>query len=205
MFNLTGLFDGSPPPPLGGCTIQWSLTGPTSDSAGFLTLNGGSIPRNWPVQYYASGYSQAEGAIWFAPGQPLTVAASGDTVPAFGPRTVTSPPFVPLLSPAITGGAATIPASQDLQLTWCGGQSGATMMLTLAGGGDPDALYPTLTCAWDAALGQGTIAQALLTQAQGFPEYALIYGQANTTSFVAGGYAVSVSAMMYGAATVTFE
>jgi hypothetical protein len=139
----------------------------------------------------------------FAPGQTLTVAASGATVPAFGPQSVTAPGTFTVSAPTwASGSAPTVSASSDLALAWTGGQSGALVTFELTGDNQSVRGYMVLSCAWDATLGQGAVPHALLAQMVGFsqdPPSGNWYGgfaQQTTTKFNAGAYVVALSAVV---------
>ncbi len=60
-------------------------------------------------------------------------------------------------------------------------------------------------CQWDAATGQGTVPQTVLSglanQAGGY----LLYGQYLTTTFTAGSYSVSLIAVPFDGGAASFE
>ena len=188
---------------LSTCTPQMVFGG--GDDAGNLTIAGGSIPTGRTVSNMGNGvYSDAAMGSWFTGGQTLTVSASGGMVPAFGPQPVTAPPFAELTSPQVPdAGVIVIPTSADLTLSWTAGQSGATWTITMG----YETSDKSLECGWDASLGQGTIPQAMLglLVAGGSGPATANYGQTMTTTFTAGMYDVTESAMTYSQRAVTFQ
>jgi hypothetical protein len=136
------------------------------------------------------------------PGESVTVAAAGGMVPAFGPEAVTAPTMITLTAPLdADGGAVAISTSSDLTVSWAGGQSGATVFVTM---GAPLG-FPTLSCMWDATLGQGTVPHALLSQLGDQGSSSMTYGQQATRTFVAGAYTLSEQAVLDAVAMVSFQ
>jgi hypothetical protein len=139
----------------------------------------------------------------FNAGQTLTVTASGGTVPAFGPVAVGAPDLTELVQPPVStdGGVTTIPTTSDLPVQWTGGQSGATMtLLALANANGGAYTY----CTWNGSDGKGIIPAAALKPFSG-GSGAFYYGQYNVTSFSAGPYAITVTALPFAAGNVTFQ
>jgi hypothetical protein len=182
----------------------------SSDSAGTLTISGGSIPAGTTLtaSLVDGSYGDSVVGTWFSAGDSLSVSATGAMVPAFGPDSITAPPLIALTAPQLADGDAgisTIPTSTDLTLAWSGGQSGATM--TLFAGAEVS--FSFIDCSWDASLDTGTVPQSLLAQlaslsqnaGQGFVQY----GQQSNVTFVAGPYTITQSAMLYTGATVNFQ
>jgi hypothetical protein len=144
----------------------------------------------------------AQGGTLFAAGQTLSVAGSGGTVPAFGPQSVTAPGTITVTAPSWAGGSApVVSASSDLALAWTGGQSGATVTFTMAASNQSGRSYMSLSCAWDASSGQGTVPHALFGPMTGFSEepggsWYTAFAQETTTTFSAGAYVVALSAVV---------
>jgi len=197
----------------GGCTVTgsgacayYSCTGSMQQngvSAGTLVVSG---PWLMPPVTLAPGandfYEYTSSSPGFTAGQTITVTASGAVVPAFGPDGVVAPQLTQLTSPSISpdGGTTVIPTGVDLQLTWSGGQAGATMLFQAAGSNGQDYTY----CTWNGTDGQGTVPAATLKPFSGTSGY-LFYGQYNSTSFFAGPYAISLTALPYTGGAVSFQ
>jgi hypothetical protein len=125
-------------------------------------------------------------------------------VPAFGPQPVTAPPFAELTNPQVPdAGSVVFPTSADLTLTWTAGQAGATWTITMG----YESSYDSLECTWDAALGQGTIPQAALSQlaASGTGPATANYGQTASTKFSTGVYDITESALTYTQRAIAFQ
>jgi hypothetical protein len=147
-------------------------------------------------------YTGTSGVTEFTAGQTLTVSASGATVPAFGPESVTAPAMIALTSPAATGsGAYTITTSADLAVSWTAGQAGAQILFE--GVNSSGTSY--FTCTWDASVGSGTVPHAVMTGLAGQTGGFLAYGQSTMTTFSAGAYSISLYALPYGGGTATFQ
>jgi hypothetical protein len=180
-----------------------STTNPSGDSAGTLTISGGSLGMQavLPGTGNIYQYTGASGVTEFTAGQTLTVTASGATVPAFGPESVTAPAMIGLTAPAATGGAYTISTASDLAVTWTGGQAGAQVLFEgVVGSGTS-----YFSCTWDAAPGSATVPHAVLTGLAGQSGAFLAYGQVTTTTFTAGAYTISLAALPYGGGNLTFQ
>jgi len=199
-----------------GCTVVTSgscmvstctpmMAFPSGDDAGILSISGGAIPAGAAIMNFGDGaYSYSAGGTIFTPGQLLTASTTGATVPAFS-HSVTAPALVTLTAPTLAadGGATTIPISIDLAVSWTGGEAGGTM--TLQGGGDGGGTYSSVSCAWDATVGHGTVPHALLGKLAGQTDSFLQYGQETKTTFMAGAYSITESATLYSQASVTFQ
>jgi hypothetical protein len=189
---------------MGGCTLLTCQQAPSfGDDAGTLTISGGSIPVATTVANQGNGaYSYSAIGPDFAAGTTLTVSGTGGMVPAFGSQSVTAPPFVTLTAPMVDdAGTSTVSTSADLVVTWSGGVSGATMSLQLGA----DLTFSSITCMWDASLGQGTVPQALLGSMAGAGQGYVEYGQANVNTFTSGAYSIEESAMLYSLGTVQLQ
>lgn len=198
----------------GGCTVTssgacayYACPTPTQMngvSAGTITVTGPWLGT--PVTMTPGGgtnvYQYTSSSPGFSAGQTLTVTASGATVPAFGPEAVVAPQLTQLTSPAVAtdGGTTIIPTGADLPITWNGGQPGATMILEAAASNGQSYTL----CTWNGTAGQGVVPSAALQPFSGQTGF-LVYGQYNATSFSAGPFAISLTALPYTGGTVTFE
>jgi hypothetical protein len=191
-FFLPSSTPGCPFTTYGACQYSpCGYLGATGVSTGTITLSGGTLAAPVQVPVGTGGaYAYAPTSALFMAGQTLTASASGDVVPAWGPVSVVAPSAATLVSPA---SGATIPSTQDLTVTWSGGQSGARVRVT----GAPSVGFGAyFECDWDASLGQGVIPQALLTALAGqSPNVSVGQSQLAITTVDAGGYAVSVEAV----------
>jgi hypothetical protein len=175
---------------------------PSGLNAGTLTISGGSLGAAIPVtpdptynyQYQANG-------VLFTGGQTLTVRGSGGTVPPFGPISVVAPGLPALLTPVATSTTYTISTKSDMKVAWTGGAAGAQLIFEAASGNS--ASY--FTCEWPASAGVGVVPQAMLAPLGGQTNGYLIYGQYTATSFAAGPYSISASALPYSGSMATFE
>jgi len=174
---------------------------PTDVSAGTLTISGGSLGSVVVMPGTGNSYSYTSAAT-FSPGQTLTVTASGATVPAFGPESVTAPAVAVLTVPAATSGTYMISTAADLSLVWTGGQAGAQLIVEGTSSGTPQSYF---TCTWDASLGQATIPHAILAGLAGQTNGYFIYGQFTTTNFTAGGYSISESALPFAGGMANYQ
>jgi hypothetical protein len=200
------------PTSTGPCTIyNCPFPNPLpGDSAGTLTISGGSIPAGTtmlPIPAQSNSYGSSLSGSFVAGGDTVTVSATGATVPAFGPHSVTAPGSIDVTSPAVTGASPiVISTSSDLTVTWTGGQSGATVSLSAAT--ETITVGPVIDCEWDAAAGQGVVPQSLLGQI-GTGQGSMSLVQRVTTTFSAGPYLVSLHAdvrkVAQTSAVVTFQ
>lgn len=198
----------------GGCTVTGSgacayYACPTPQpqngvSAGTITVSGPWLTTPVAMAPAAGSnlYQYTSSSPGFTAGQALSVTASGGDVPPFGPETVVAPLLTQLTSPAIAtdGGTTIIPTGADLPITWNGGQTGATMILEAYSSNGLDYTY----CSWSGSAGQGIIPAAVLKPLSGMTGF-FVYGQYNVTSFSAGPFAISLTALPYTGAGVTFQ
>jgi len=196
-----------------GCTVttsgscsSYSCTGtaqnPVGDSAGTLTISGGSIGSAVTVMPDSSNnYEYEATGSLFSAGQTLTVSASGATVPAFGPISVVAPALPVLSAPAAASGTYTIPTTADLDVAWTGSSAGGEIIFE--GAASDSTSY--FTCVWSASLGEATVPQAMLTSLKGQTAGYLVFGQYAATNFSAGAYSISASALPYSGGTASFE
>jgi hypothetical protein len=188
----------------GACSLsQCSMVVSSGDDAGNLTIGGGGIPPGTVVMNEGDGlYNYSALGPVLSAGQEVSVSGAGGTgVPAFGPQKVTTPSMITLTAPSLAsdGGATSIATSSDLTVSWTGGQAGAAVTFTLNDG----LALQSVTCTWDATLGQGTIPQAFLGKLSG-AGYAT-YAQQNATTFTAGAYTITASAALTAGGLVTYQ
>jgi hypothetical protein len=198
-----------------GCTVttsgacsSYSCAGtaqnPIGDSAGTLTISGGSIAASVTVTPDPSNnYDYEAAGTLYTAGQTLTVTASGATVPACGPISVVAPGLPVLTAPAAASGAYTLSASADLNVAWSAGASAANSQIIFEAGSNDGASY--FMCVWSASLGNATVPQAMLTPLTGQTTGFLIYGQYAATNFTAGAYSIAAAALPYSGGTASFE
>ncbi len=198
----------------GGCTITGSgacayyscpnSMQPNGVSAGTITMSDPTLvpPLTVTPMGTTNFYEYSSSSAGFFAGQTITLTASGATVPPFGPENVVAPQLTQITSPPIyaDGGTTVIPTGADLVVTWSGGQAGATMLLEAASGNGTDYTY----CTWNGSDGKGIVPAATLKPFSGTSGY-FIYGQYNTTSFFAGPYAISLTALPYTGGAVSFQ
>ena len=137
--------------------------------------------------------------ITFASGDVLMVSGSGADVPKLSAQ-ITSPSSINV-SPAPPSSLST---SQDLTLTWSGGESGASVAVGIERSGFNDSL--TVSCTFDATAGTGTVPKALLSQIQtGSPNGDLLVGQFRQTTFTAGAFVIQLYAVQSQDFPITFQ
>jgi hypothetical protein len=181
------------PKTAGAC--QYSLNcgiaaGPTV-GAGTLTISGGPLTATVHPNQGTAGYHiyfPPDGGV-LSPGQTFTASASGDVVPAWGPVSVVAAPPATLISPM---DGATVASTQDLPVTWSGGQPGARFRVSLSA---TIGFGQFVECEWDATLGHGVIPAVALATALPNTTASLTQSQVTGTSLDAGGYAVRVEAV----------
>lgn len=138
----------------------------------------------------------------FAPGQTLSVVASGGAVPAFGPASIVAPALPTLLAPVLSApnGAESLsyvlPTTTDLAVSWSGSTPGARILFWLSPGGAL-AANDMYTCEWPASDGQGTVPQSILAAlATESPDGGYVtFGQYATTTFTVGEYSITETAL----------
>jgi len=184
----------------GGCVFYGCTPGTASygDSAGTLKVTGSGGTFTGPATMTPSprGFYESGSSSYLSAGQTLTVTASGGVVPAFGPQSVVLPPIPTLTAPT----EFDIPTKSDLQVTWTGGQMGATFELKGGSGGQG-----SFACSWDATLGQGVVASSILVGLETNVGGGISYGQHATTSFAAGRYQIDLEALAFSTTTVVFQ
>jgi len=222
--------DLAPPSPL--CTVQGSDAGScvvttcsagdggaagdaASDAgpvvlptAGTLTVTGGAFgDSGTPLDPSHGGpyFYNTTGAM-FAAGETLGVSASGGAVPAFAEQTVIAPATIVLswTQPAGDAGGLVIPTSQDLVVTWTGGLAGSHVVFKTTAF---STATTSIACVWDAAAGQGTIPQSVLSSlstATSAPGAASWYQQ-TVTAFDGGAWPIRLSAETLSGSAVHFQ
>jgi len=189
-----------PPPDDGGATR----------SAGTLTIAGGFLDGSVQVEPGADGMymwnTPYAGDDLFAPGQAMTVRASGAQVPAFGPESIVGPAPLALTAPMLPsdGGRYALSTSQDLIVGWTGGSPGDRVMVQ-ASGFDSSFAQVMAECYFDASAQQGTVPHAAMAYLQGLSQGVLIWGAVHGRIFAAGDASVRLSATNYDYAWVTLQ
>lgn len=191
----------------GACAYYSNCTGgPMQNgvSAGTLTVMDPWLmpPISLTPQSGNNAYQYVSSSPGFTAGQTLTVSSSGDTVPAFGPVSVVAPELALLDEPPLDtdGGTTVIPTSSDLVVAWRAGEPGATMVFEAASNNSGS----YTTCTWNGGDGKDIVPAALLQPFAGQSGY-VFYGQYNVTSFSAGPYAISLTALPFSGGVVTFQ
>jgi hypothetical protein len=214
-------FYAGPTSPLPGCTtgtfgacstyvcpqgnVEPQDAGPTTPSptAGTLTIQTTTLGT---VQVPPSGgsYQYTPNGALFTPGDTLGVAASGGDVPAFPVQHIAAPGLPTLVAPYVNqdGGTLTIPTTQDLTVTWTGGQSGARFAVQ-ADSNFASPGYAQLFCFWDAPLGQGVVPKAALAQVAGGGGTFFWYQTLDAT-FDAGAWSISLEALSGSGQAATY-
>jgi hypothetical protein len=116
-----------------GDAVDHSTTGhytfpvSASVSAGTIALVGDQrsallVPEAKPLAKGGSsvGYALSPDSMHFAPGDALTITASGDTVPAFSAE-ITVPNSITLTQPDLFSSSLTVVRSKDFPVAWTGG------------------------------------------------------------------------------------
>jgi hypothetical protein len=214
--ELSAEFGPTPPAicgaSVGECTVVTAECdgGPPWQSAGVITIRGPGfgVATVMPASdgYYEFGIASPDGGppFAFAAGDRLCVSASGAAFAAFPDLPVDMPAEMALLSPTFPPVDTTplpVSSSQDLNLTWAAGASGAKFAISLnAPGGMPFTQY--VSCAFDAAAGRGTIPQSAMAALAGQYVVVNLYSQ-RTVSYAVGSNVISVEAWtMYGGGAV---
>lgn len=191
----------------GACAYYSNCTGgPMQNgvSAGTLTVTGPWLmpPISVTPQSGNNAYQYVSSSPGFTAGQTLTVSASGAMVPAFGPVSVVAPQLTEIVQPPVDtdGGTTVIPTGGDLVVVWNGGQAGATMVFEAASNNSGS----YTTCTWNGGDGKDIVPAALLQPFAGQSGY-VFYGQYNVTTFSAGPYAISLTALPFSGGAVAFQ
>ena len=214
--SVGAVFDGTPVPAApcqvttmyGACVVYtWpsSSDAGAAPGAGTLTLAAPSLEGGVTVDAGTAGlYELGTPGPLFAPGDMLTVTASGGVVPAFGPQGVTAPGALTLTSPIPDGGAVAVPTSSDFGFAWTGGSEKSAAVLT-ASGVTGDGSVVLVRCSYVAITGEGILPSPVLTAVRGLSQGTLGWGQANLATFDAGAWSVTLLAEAYGATPATFQ
>lgn len=176
-------------------------------SAGAITVSGSvfgalAMTPN-PNGTYTPVLMASTGAPVVADGEILTFSAPGADVPAFQ-QSVIAPGCVAMTVPGSPDGGSeygsyVISTAADLQISWTGGESEAFVGVTLTGGQRNGASYVSVSCSFDATLGQGTIPQQALASLAGEAGGFFFY-QERRNSLQAGSYHVQTIARNFGSA-----
>jgi hypothetical protein len=132
-------------------------------SAGTLTLTADGVTAVATEQSVAGAVSYESG-MRFAPGDIVTIRASGAVVPAFS-LTVSIPGPTTFVLPATDAASLTIVRSQDLPLAWTGGDPSNGLVLVTINEGAEDATNTTgtfINCVLPAGAGSGVVPASLL-------------------------------------------
>ncbi len=168
-------------------------------SAGTLTLSGPTNPSTGPtVTLGPQGYVAYYPTL-FDDGDLFGVSASGAQVPAFAEQKVTMPGMIALTAPS------SIPTTQDLTLTWVGGEANARVFI------DVEEAVTTKSgtalaanCYFDAQSGSGVVPKDLLAKFQGLGGGYIFWGHERDTIFNAGSYPIRLSAYQYAYHPATY-
>jgi hypothetical protein len=208
--NALASSTGCEPVTVGPCLISTNACDPPAPcdipGAGTIMLGedafGASVvSRENPDRTYTS--IEIFSGVWFVGGDLLTFQAAGGDVPPFQ-QDVVGPGCIAMTAPAgpsIPDGGAfptyTISTAQDLQLAWAGGESGAFVGATLIAGPTNSAAEVSISCSFDASLGQGAVPQQALAALAGETGRFFIY-QERRASLVAGSYQLETIARNFG-------
>jgi hypothetical protein len=146
-----------------------------------------------------AGYAFAEynNTLWDG-SQTITIAAAGDSIPAFS-STLHSPTAVTVTAPLpASNGSYTVNRASDLIVSWSGGNAGDLLIVEVAAG-----VFGTLTCAFDATLGTGTIPSSTLSALPSGQAVLGIFSGRRDTKTV-GAYTVRIRVESEGRTTGTF-
>jgi hypothetical protein len=186
----------------GACTL-WTCelaTQPstfTYRSAGTLTVTGGVVDVSMEKGGDFYGFNDPA-EVLFVGGESLTVAASGDEVPAFSTALV-APELFELLSPELLDGTV-VSRAQDFGVTWEQGLSHGTVAVSLSGTYEPaDLLSAYIECTAPASDGALVVPSSLLLE---LPSGAGTFSAVNreVVELDAGDYPVRVAFSTIGAA-----
>jgi len=214
--SLGAVFDGTPvleaacrgTTVYGACVVYTCPSDPDAGpapGAGTLTFAAPSLEGGVTVDAGATGlYEVATQAPLFSAGDTLTVAASGGAVPAFGPQGVAAPGAITLTSPMPDGGALAVPTSSDFAFAWTGGSVESVAILT-ASGVTSDQSLVLVRCSYVGITGEGILPSPVLVAVRGLSQGTLGWGQANTATFDAGPWSVTLLAGAYGSTPATFQ
>jgi hypothetical protein len=214
--SLGAVFDGTPigasrcrlATTYGACAVYTcpsAADAGATPTAGTLTFSAPSLDAGVTVDADSTGlYAASTPGALFAPGDALSVTASGGAVPAFGPLAVTAPGSIALTSPVTDGGAIDVPTGSDLAFAWTGGGIDSVATLTAAGEAADGSLV-VARCSYVAITAEGVIPTQVLASLKGLSQGALDWGQANTATFDAGAWSITLLAGSYGSTPATFQ
>ena len=214
--SVGAVFDGTPVPAApcqvttvyGACVVSTCPSGADAGAApgaGTLTFAAPSLEGGVTVDAGAAGfYELGTPGPLFAPGDMLTVTASGGVVPAFGPLGVMAPGAITLTSPDPGGGAVVVPTSSDFGFAWTGGSAESAAVLT-ASGVTGDGSVVLVRCSYVAITGEGILPSPVLAAVRGLSQGTLGWGQASLATFDAGAWSVTLLAEAYGSIPATFQ
>ncbi|MFO0618925.1 MAG: hypothetical protein U0414_40425 [Polyangiaceae bacterium] len=178
--------------PSGDCVVKTYVRAPrlgrrtAFHSAGDISIAGGTESLLLhPDRKHEYPKAVDDDADLFAPGDTITLRAAGGDVPAFESiRTAPSP--IDLRTPENPGGAPLpIDRSQDLVLTWDGGEFGDLFVRVSDDRHEIDCLFPTAT-------GTGTLPAAALAVLSPTSEGSVLMAPASMESVQAGDWTVQV-------------
>lgn len=137
-----------------------AAAGPTSESAGIVTLSGGKLASAVKLTPGAqNAYAPANGtSAAFAAGDSVKVSAEGATVPAFE-ATAVAPGDITVTAPVFASFQTSFSKSKDLALSWTGGAAGNVNVALSTYG----AKLVSVLCTFPANAGAGTVPAAALT------------------------------------------
>ena len=176
-----------------GAGYDASVSFDSSDSAGTLTFRGGALPDAASLPYATDHYGYQAIGVLAAPwkeNDAITIAASGDTVPAF--QTVLNAPALTatLTSPVLGASTpAAVDRSTDLALQWSGVTGG--QMVWLLQVSSSTRLVDTI-CSFDGAKGTASVPATVLAK---FPAVTATAIMLPTTvqDVTAGAYTIGLS------------
>lgn len=168
-------------------------------SAGNIQVMGTATPASLSPKSdksYETFHAQSTNVPFIAPGASLDFKATGADVPAFSGK-VKVGGSVQVSSPQISLFGSTLPKDRDAVFVWSGaGEADVVQLLFTANAATDGAKTATVTCNFTAS--PGVVPKAAL-DALASPG-AIAVGTANTTTVVAGDYAVAVTAWLPSAA-----
>lgn len=194
--------DGAPPctsTPEGACNILVCGTDgsggaggmpepPTPPHAGDVTISvGGTTLTLTPDADGAYTAGVGTGSLLMG-GETITVAAAGDTVPAFT-GDVTAPSVVTVTEPDFDMmGAVTIDRAADLNVVWTDGATGDVFVVVSATG----PMYTQVGCTFPASAGAGTVPAATLSALPSSPNGIFAVSANGSAEVTAGDFDVSL-------------
>ncbi len=168
--------------------------------AGTITISG-TVFDDLAITPNPNGTYPPSEAPVFMDGDILTFSAPGADVPPFQ-QNIVAPGCVAMTAPAgpdggVIYGSYLIPTSDDLQISWTRGESNAFVGVTLLGGRGNPATYVSVSCSFDATMGQGTIPRQALAALAGTTGEFFVY-QERRGSMQAGSYHVQTIVRNFG-------